>query len=229
MTYLAPKGVTLQRAVNFLAADALFRNTTGCDTDKATEIVAAAIVNEWLAQHNYAWQIEVSSSPRGIDGQTVGLASTRSAVEIKSSKQKSAEFQFASDFPFLDHACVVMATFDMGVPVQIFFAFGEKALDELRKMLHIDTLRPTFKPARGDRARLFANAVPKASKATFDAHAPLSRTLKEATLKTWSVSDAIIEINQPEIANLMASSHPQPTVSHPEPVPECVPDLQGVA
>jgi hypothetical protein len=148
----------IRDALQCMQAAAHFEKTTQFGASKANELLAAAIVNRWLAKKAFGWRIELSSRPRGVDGTLVGSGMHAQDVEFKSSKQTSSEFQFAPDFPFSTHGCVVMTEFIDGHPRRMFIAHGPKTMEELKERLEADADRISYNRERGDRLRLFASS-----------------------------------------------------------------------
>ncbi len=182
-------------AKTFLEDCARFERNTGFEIKKANEVFSAAVVNRWLESENYDWKIAVNTKPRGADGTLIGQQT--GDVEFKSSKQKSASFEFKEHFPFDEHACIVMTEFSEGSPIRIFLAFGTVAMKRLISMLAADTIRESFKRPQ-DNARLFSTRRPR----TETSEQP-SNSLVDNLMET-SREDRIVQIDEAELIRLMA-------------------------
>lgn len=193
-----------QAAMAYLNAANIFKkNTGGFNAAKATELLAAAVVNEWLAAEGDCRMLEAVTAHSGADchltegGQPIAGSNQ---VEIKSRNGGDA-FPFSWRFlpsgtvhktteiklnqgacAFDTHAMVICATHDDGEIKKIYVAFGPLVMTELAEALRLDTLRASFTPAgekKADQPQLYgatSGTVRKTSLEDLEKHFPFHTT-----------------------------------------------------
>lgn len=161
-------------AQNLRRAQQHFQQSTQFSAGKANEVLAACIVNTWLAQRQLPYHIDISNKPRGADGALRRVdapenAQAIGAVEFKSTAKKEGRFQFTPEFlhdKFAEHCMVVMSELPPDAAQwRVFIALSigtpRKALNALHAAIECDCQRSSFRAEKHHNPQIGASAKPQ--------------------------------------------------------------------